>query len=67
MVISNNTKKQTLAYSVSVKGGSVDCGNLGPGDDVNLFAYDQKPKVKVTLTISHTGDETEFSVLDPGL
>jgi hypothetical protein len=67
MVISNNTKKQTVSYSVSVKGGSVDCGNLGPGDDVNLFAYDQKPGVKVTLAITHTGDETVFDVSDPGL
>jgi hypothetical protein len=67
MVISNNTKKQTLSYTASVKGGSVDCGNLGPGDDVNLFAYDQKPGVKVTLTITHTGDETVFDVSDPGL
>jgi hypothetical protein len=67
MVISNTTQKQSVYYSVSVKGGSTDCGNLGPGDDVNLFAYDQKPGVKVTLTITHTGDETEFNISDPGL
>jgi hypothetical protein len=67
MVIANSTQKQKLSYTVSVKGGSVDCGNLGPGEDVNLFAYDRKPGVKVTLTITHTGDETEFIVQDPGL
>ncbi|MFL6518942.1 MAG: hypothetical protein ACJ8NS_01860 [Chthoniobacterales bacterium] len=67
MVISNGTKKQNVGYTVSVTGGSVDCGNLGPGDDVNLFAYDQKPGVKVTVTISHTGDETLVEVSDPGL
>jgi hypothetical protein len=67
MTISNNTQKQNVYYSVGMTGGSVDCGNLGPGDDVNLVAYDQKPDVKVTLTITHTGDETEFIIQDPGL
>ena len=67
MVIANSTTKQNLSYSVSVTGGSVDCGNLGPGENVNLFAYDQKPGVKVTLTVTHTGDETEFIVQDGGL
>jgi hypothetical protein len=65
MVIANSTTKQNLSYSVSIKaGGLVDCGNLGPGENVNLFAYDQKPGVKVTLTVTHTGDETEFIVQD---
>ena len=66
MIITNNTKKKSVYYSVSAK-GLTDCGNLGPGDDVNLFSYDQKPNVKVTLTITHTGDETEFLVQDVGL
>ncbi len=67
MVIANSTNKQNLSYTVSVKGGSVDCGNLAPGENVNLFTYDQKPGVRVTLIVTHTGDETEFIVQDGGL
>jgi hypothetical protein len=66
MTISNDTQKQSVYYSVSAKGG-VDCGNLDPGDDAVLPFFDDKPGVKVTLTITHTGDETEVIVQDPGL
>ena len=66
MVISNNTQHETVYYSVSRKGG-VDCGNLDPGDDVTLATYDDTPNVKVTLTISKTGDDTEIIIQDPGL
>jgi hypothetical protein len=30
-------------------------------------SFDDKPDVKVTLTISKTGDETEVIIQDPGL
>jgi hypothetical protein len=67
MTITNNTQKQSVYYSVSTKGGSVDCGNLGPGDDVVMPSFDDKPGVKVVLTISHTGDEDEIIVQNSGL
>jgi len=66
MTITNNTQHESVYYSVSCQ-GSVDCGNLGPGDDTVLTSYDDKPGVKVTLTISKTGDETTIVVEDPGL
>lgn len=66
MTITNNTQHENVYYSASHKGG-VDCGNLGPGDDVVLSTYDDKPDVKVTLTISKTGDETEIIIQDAGL
>lgn len=67
MTITNNTQKQSVYYSVSMTGGSVDCGNLDPGKDVVLPSFDDKPGVKVTLTISHTGDEDEIIVQNSGL
>jgi hypothetical protein len=66
MTITNNTQNENIYYSASHKGG-VDCGNLAPGDDVVLATYDDKPDVKVTLTISKTGDETEIIIQDSGL
>ena len=66
MTISNNTQHASVYYSASHTGG-VDCGNLDPGDDVVLSSYDNKPDVKVTLTISKTGDETVVAISDPGL
>jgi hypothetical protein len=66
MVISNNTKHASIYYSVSSKAG-VDCGNLDPGDDATLSSFDDQADVKVTLTISKTGDDTEVAVSDPGL
>ena len=66
MTITNNTKHENVYYSISHKGG-VDCGSLKPGDDVVLWSYDNKPDVKVTLTISKTGDETVVEIADPGL
>jgi hypothetical protein len=67
MTITNNTQHATISYTTSFKGGSVDCGNLKPGDDVVLTSYDDKPDVKVTLTVSKTGDETMFIIQDDGL
>ena len=66
MTITNNTQHASVYYSVSRKGG-VDCGNLDPGDDVVMPSFDDKPNVKVTLTISKTGDETVIDITDPGL
>jgi hypothetical protein len=66
MTIYNNTQHESIYYSVSQKVG-VDCGNLGPGDQVTLSSYDDKPDVKLTLTISKTGDATEVVIRDPGL
>ena len=66
MTITNNTQKASVYYSVSDK-GSVDCGNLNPGDDVVLPSFDDKPDIKVTLTISKTGDEDEILIQDSGL
>jgi translation elongation factor EF-1alpha len=66
MTITNNTQHENISYSTSHKGG-VDCGYLKPGDDVVLSTYDNKPDVKVTLTISKTGDETTIIIEDPGL
>jgi hypothetical protein len=66
MTITNNTQHASVYYSVSDKGG-VDCGNLAPGDDIVLPSFDDKPDIKVTLTISKTGDETEVVIQDPGL
>jgi hypothetical protein len=66
MVISNNTQHANVYYSISHTGG-VDCGNLDPGDEATLASYDNKPDVKVTLTISKTGNEMEVTVADPGL
>jgi hypothetical protein len=66
MTITNNTKTEIIYYSTSHKGG-VDCGYLKPGNDVVLSTYDQKPDVKVALTISKTGDETEIIIQDAGL
>lgn len=60
------TQHESVYYSVSDKGG-VDCGNLGPGEDAVLSSFDDKPDVKVTLTISKTGDETVVIIEDPGL
>jgi hypothetical protein len=67
MTITNNTQHASVYYSVSRKGGGVDCGNLAPGDDAVMPSFDDKPNVKVTLTISKTGDETEVVIQDPGL
>jgi hypothetical protein len=67
MTITNSTQKQNVYYSVSVQGGSVDCGNLGPGDDIVMPAFDDTANVKVTLTISHTGDEDEIIIQNTGL
>jgi len=66
MTITNNTQHQNVYYSISCA-GSVDCGNLGPDDEKVLPYYDNKPDVKVTLSIAQTGDETEVIVADPGL
>ena len=66
MTITNNTQNENIYYSASHKGG-VDCGYLKPGFDVVLSTYDNKPDVKVTLTISKTGDETVIEIADPGL
>ena len=66
MTITNNTQHASVYYSVSDKGG-VDCGNLAPGDEKVMPSFDDKPDVKVTLTISKTGDETVIDVADPGL
>ena len=67
MTIYNNTQHESVYYSISRKGGGVDCGNLGPGDQATLASYDDKPDVKVTLTISKTGDATDVIIQDPGL
>ena len=66
MTITNNTQHERVYYSVSDKGG-VDCGNLGPGEEKVMPSFDDKPDVKVTLTISKTGDETEIIIQDGGL
>ena len=66
MTITNNTQHASVYYSISQKGG-VDCGNLDPGDDITLTSYDDKTDIKVTLTISKTGDETEVIIQDAGL
>jgi hypothetical protein len=66
MTISNNNQHQSVYYSVSC-GNSVDCGDLGPGDETILPYYDDKPQVKVTLMIAKTGDATTIIVEDPGL
>jgi hypothetical protein len=66
MTITNNTQHASVYYSVSHAGG-VDCGNLDPGDDAVMPSFDDKPDVKVTLTISKTGDETMIAISDPGL
>lgn len=66
MTITNNTQHASVYYSVSDKTG-VDCGNLSPGDDVVLPSFDDKPDVRVVLTISKTGDETVVDIADPGL
>ena len=66
MTIFNNTQHESVYYSISHKGG-VDCGNLGPGDEATLSTYDDQPNVKLTLTISKTGDATEVVISDPGL
>jgi hypothetical protein len=66
MTISNNTQHASIYYSVSHKGG-VDCGNLDPGDDAVMPSFDDSAGVKVTLTISKTGDETTIEIADPGL
>lgn len=66
MTIFNNTQHESIYYSISHKGG-VDCGNLGPGDEATLATYDNQPNVKLTLTISKTGDATEVVIRDPGL
>jgi hypothetical protein len=67
MTITNNTQHASIYYSVSYKGGSTDCGNLGPGDDKVMPSFDDQQGVRVTLTISKTGDETEVIIQDPGL
>ena len=66
MTITNNTQHASIYYSVSSK-GSTDCGNLNPGEDIVMPSMDDQPNVKVTLTISKTGDETEVIIQDPGL
>ena len=66
MTITNNTQHASVYYSVS-DATNVDCGNLGPGDDKVLPYFDDKADVKVTMTISKTGDETEVIIQDPGL
>jgi hypothetical protein len=67
MVITNNTQHESVYYSVSAKGGGVACGNLLPGDDATLAGFDDTPGVKLTLTISKTGDATEVIIQNPGL
>jgi len=66
MTIFNNTHHASIYYSISHKGG-VDCGNLNPGDEATLATYDDQPDVKLTLTISRTGDATDVIIQDPGL
>ena len=66
MTLFNNTKHESVYYSISHTGG-VDCGNLGPGDQTELSSYDDKPDVKLTLHFLKTGDETEVVISDPGL
>jgi hypothetical protein len=67
MMIINNSQHESVYYSVSVKGGAVACGNLDPGDDATLADFDDTPGIKVTLTISKTGDDTQVIIQDPGL
>ena len=66
MTITNNTQHETVNWTVSGHAG-VECGNLSPGDDMVMPAFDNQPKVKVTLVISKTGDETEVIIEDSGL
>ena len=66
MTITNNTQHANVYYSISRQGG-VDCGNLTPGDEAVMASFDNKADVKVTLTISKTGDETVIDIADPGL
>ena len=66
MTITNNTQHANVYYSASHTGG-VDCGNLAPGDDAVLPSFDNKSNVKITLTVSKTGDETVIDIADPGL
>jgi hypothetical protein len=67
MTITNNTQHANIYYSCSSKGGSTDCGDLAPGDDIVMPSMDDKSGVRVVLTISKTGDETEVIIQDPGL
>lgn len=67
MTLYNHTQHESVYYSVSVKGGGVACGNLDPGDEATLAGFDDTPGVKVTLTISKTGDATDVIIQDPGL
>lgn len=66
MTITNNTQHATIYYSVSNQAG-VDCGSLSPGDDAVMPSFDDKSDIKITMTISKTGDETEIIIQDPGL
>ena len=66
MTLFNNTKHESVYYSISHTGG-VDCGNLGPGDQVELTTYDDKPNVKLTMTFLKTGDATDVVISDSGL
>lgn len=66
MIITNNTKDATVHYFIERPGSSA-CGDLGPEGEAVLPTFDNKTDVKISLTISKTGDETEVVVADPGL
>ncbi len=66
MTIVNSTQDKTFHYFVECPGAS-NCGTLGPEGEAVFPVFDNKPNVKVTLTILQTGNETEVIVADPGL
>ncbi|HEX4629570.1 MAG TPA: hypothetical protein VH188_01265 [Chthoniobacterales bacterium] len=63
MIITNNSEKQTVSYTVSCP-GSVDCGHLTPTQETVLPFYDDKAHVKVAFTFAQMKEELSILIDD---
>ena len=63
MIITNNTEKQSVYYSISCP-GLVDCGNLAPNQEIVLSSYDNKAKVKLTFSFAKVQEEMSILLDD---
>jgi hypothetical protein len=63
MIITNNTEKQTVSYSVGCP-GQADCGYLKPNEEKVLPYYDDKAHVRVAFTFAQVKEELSFLIDD---
>ncbi|HZE12358.1 MAG TPA: hypothetical protein VE086_01245 [Chthoniobacterales bacterium] len=63
MIITNNSEKQTVFYSVGCP-GQADCGYLTPTQEKVLPFYDDKAHVQVAFTFAQMKEELSILIDD---